>query len=43
VDYLRRVVEWASLRSFDQLVRRPFDPAAPGSVVGPDPRPHPPR
>ena len=43
VDYLRRVIEWASLRSFDQLVRRPLDSAAPGSVVAPDPRPHPPR
>lgn len=25
VHYLRRVVEWASTRSFDQLVRRPFE------------------
>jgi len=25
VHYLKRVVEWASMRSFDQLVRRPFD------------------
>ncbi len=25
VHYLKRVVEWASIRSFDQLVRRPFD------------------
>ncbi len=25
VHYLRRVVEWASMRSFDQLVRQPFD------------------
>jgi hypothetical protein len=25
LEYLRKVVEWASLRSFDQLVRRPVD------------------
>jgi hypothetical protein len=43
VDYLRRVVEWASMRSFDQLVRRPFDSTAPGSVGAQEPRPLPPR
>ena len=26
VHYLRRVVGWASTRSFEQLVRQPFDP-----------------
>ena len=43
VDYLRRVVEWASTRSFDQLVRRPFgsDYSAPGIPV--DSRPSTPR
>ena len=40
VHYLKRVVEWASMRSFDQLVRRPFDSglAAPGQS---EPRPAP--
>lgn len=35
VHYLRRVVEWASTRTFDQLVRRPFDSgySAPGLPV----------
>jgi hypothetical protein len=35
VDYLRRVVEWASTRTFDQLVRRPFesDYSAPGIPI----------
>ncbi len=32
VHYLRRVVEWASMRSFDQLVRRPFD----SGIAAPD-------
>ena len=43
VDYLRRVVEWASMRSFDQLVRRPFETAAPGSAGIPELRPLPSR
>jgi hypothetical protein len=43
VDYLRRVVEWASMRSFDQLVRRPLDSAGPASAGAPDPRFLPPR
>jgi len=33
VHYLRRVVAWASTRSFEQLVRQPFDPG----VAVPDP------
>lgn len=33
VHYLRRVVGWASTRSFEQLIRQPFDP---GGAV-PDP------
>lgn len=43
VHYLRRVVEWASTRSFDQLVRRPFesDYSTPGIPV--DSRPLTPR
>ena len=43
MDYLRRVVEWASMRSFDQLVRRPFETTAPGSVGAPEPHPLSPR
>jgi hypothetical protein len=43
VDYLRRVVEWASMRSFDQLVRRPLDSAAPAPAGAADPRFLPPR
>jgi hypothetical protein len=43
VHYLRRVVEWASTRTFDQLVRRPFesDYSVPGIPV--DSRPSTPR
>jgi hypothetical protein len=43
VDYLRRVVEWASMRSFDQLVRRPLDSAGPASAGAPESRFLPPR
>ena len=43
VHYLRRVVEWARMRSFDQLVRRPFDSAAGAPGTAPAARPLPPR
>lgn len=43
VHYLKRVVEWASMRSFDQLVRRPIDSGHTVPVVPADSRPVPPR
>jgi hypothetical protein len=43
VHYLKRVVEWASMRSFDQLVRRPIESGHSAAVFPPESRSLPPR
>jgi hypothetical protein len=43
LQYLRRVVEWASMRSFDQLIRRPVDSGLGVPVLPSESRPTPSR